>query len=178
MDLLQSAGKPILYILSGLPGAGKSTIARLLAQRLNAVWLRIDTIEQALRDMGISVTREGYDMAALLAKDFLNGGKDVISDCVNPWELTRELWMDVARGDGFPFVNIEIICKDTDEHRARVEGRTSDIEGLRLPSWQEVLERDYRPWHVERIVIDTSCKSPLESVEELVCKLTSLIARE
>ncbi|GKV79057.1 hypothetical protein PEC106568_42300 [Pectobacterium carotovorum subsp. carotovorum] len=38
----------MLIILGGLPGTGKSTIARLLASRLNAVWLRIDSIEQSL----------------------------------------------------------------------------------------------------------------------------------
>lgn len=38
----------MLLIFGGLPGTGKSTIARLLAARLGAVWLRIDSIEQAL----------------------------------------------------------------------------------------------------------------------------------
>lgn len=40
----------MLIIFSGLPGCGKSTIARALAKRLGAVYLRIDTIEQAIRD--------------------------------------------------------------------------------------------------------------------------------
>ena len=39
----------MLIIFSGLPGSGKSTIARALARRLRAVYLRIDTIEQAIR---------------------------------------------------------------------------------------------------------------------------------
>ena len=39
----------MLIIFSGLPGSGKSTIARALARRLGAVYLRIDTIEQAIR---------------------------------------------------------------------------------------------------------------------------------
>ncbi|EEQ16447.1 Uncharacterised protein [Yersinia frederiksenii] len=39
----------MLIIFSGLPGTGKSTIAHLLAERLKAVYLRIDTIEQAIR---------------------------------------------------------------------------------------------------------------------------------
>ncbi len=36
----------MLIIFSGLPGSGKSTIARTLSERLNAVYLRVDTIEQ------------------------------------------------------------------------------------------------------------------------------------
>lgn len=34
----------MLIIFSGLPGSGKSTIARALAKRLGAVYLRIDTM--------------------------------------------------------------------------------------------------------------------------------------
>jgi predicted kinase len=36
-------------VFSGLPGTGKTTISRDLAASLNAVYLRIDTIEQAIR---------------------------------------------------------------------------------------------------------------------------------
>ena len=39
----------MLIILSGLPGSGKSTIAQALAKQLHAFYLRIDTIEQAIR---------------------------------------------------------------------------------------------------------------------------------
>jgi predicted kinase len=40
---------PTLIAFAGLPGTGKTTIARELARRIGAVYLRIDTIEQALR---------------------------------------------------------------------------------------------------------------------------------
>ena len=40
-----------LYIFAGLPGTGKSTLAQQLARRFKAVHLRIDTIEQGLRDL-------------------------------------------------------------------------------------------------------------------------------
>jgi DNA polymerase III delta prime subunit len=49
-----------LVILSGLPGVGKTTIARELAAALTAVHVRIDSIEQALRDAGLTVEEEGY----------------------------------------------------------------------------------------------------------------------
>jgi predicted kinase len=37
-----------LYVFAGLTGTGKTTLSRQLAQRVGAVHLRIDTVEQAL----------------------------------------------------------------------------------------------------------------------------------
>lgn len=43
--------QPILYIFSGLPDSGKTTLARMIARQFQATYLRIDTIEQTLRDL-------------------------------------------------------------------------------------------------------------------------------
>jgi len=50
----------VLISLSGQPGVGKTTIARELAAQIGAVHLRIDSIEQTLRNQGIQVEGEGY----------------------------------------------------------------------------------------------------------------------
>jgi predicted kinase len=44
-----------LFIFAGLPGVGKSTLARSLAREQEAVFLRIDTIEAALRSAGANM---------------------------------------------------------------------------------------------------------------------------
>lgn len=41
-----------LIIFGGLPGVGKTTIARELARQLAATHVRVDSIEQAIRDSG------------------------------------------------------------------------------------------------------------------------------
>ena len=43
----------VLIVLGGLPGSGKSSIARELARETGAMWLRIDFIEQAIRESGV-----------------------------------------------------------------------------------------------------------------------------
>ena len=83
-------------------------------------------------------------------------GRIVVADCVNPWPLTRGEWRAVADRTGVPALGVEIVCSDAGEHRRRVETRATDITGHRLPTWQEVVERDYRAWDVERMVIDTA----------------------
>ncbi|MGQ7249803.1 AAA family ATPase [Halomonas sp. V046] len=42
---------PVLYIFSGLPASGKSTLAKQLAAETRSSYLRIDTVEQGLRDL-------------------------------------------------------------------------------------------------------------------------------
>lgn len=168
--------KPKLYILSGLPASGKSTLAKLLAQKLKAVYIRVDTIEQGLRDLcSYKVSSEGYRLAYRIVSDNLRMGSDVIADSCNPWELTRNEWNTVAQQADSDFQNIEIICSAADEHLQRVRQRQSEIPGLRLPTWEEIQNREYHPWDRNaRIQIDTSGKSIDHSLNELWESLTNL----
>ncbi|MEQ1864107.1 MAG: AAA family ATPase [Micropepsaceae bacterium] len=145
----------MLVILSGLPGTGKTTIARELARKLGAVHLRIDTIEQALRDKGLTVVDEGYRVAYALAEDNLRLGLTVIADSVNPLQLTREAWRDVASRAGTRSIDVEIICSDEAEHRRRVETREADIANHQLPTWDDVIAREYHAWSQHRLIVDT-----------------------
>ena len=80
-----------LVVFSGLPGVGKSTIARLLSARLRAAYLRVDTIEQAIRSGGVgAVGAAGYEVANRLAVENLRLGRHVVADCVNPVAASRK----------------------------------------------------------------------------------------
>lgn len=162
----------MLYIFSGLPASGKSELSRRIARRLGAVYLRIDSIEQGLRDLcSIDVEGEGYRLSYRIAADNLRLGHAVVADSCNPIELTRREWEQVARDSRTEFVNIEVVCSDASEHRRRVQRRVAEIPGLRLPSWSEVRKREYHAWAVDRIVIDTAGRSPAASARELLTKL-------
>ncbi|TIH13594.1 ATP-binding protein [Marinifilum sp. JC120] len=161
--------KATLYIFSGLPGSGKSTLAQSLSSELNSAYLRIDTIEQAIRDLcNFKVEGEGYRLAYRVASDNLRGGMSVVTDSCNPIELTRTEWQNVAINAGTKFINIEVICSDKTEHRKRVENRPSFIEGLKLPTWEQVEQREYHTWKSDRIVLDTAGKTQDESLQELI----------
>src|SRR5262245_1676419 len=88
----------MLIIFSGLPGTGKSTLARMLAGGLGAFYLRIDTIERAIADADQAhpVGEAGYRFAYSLAEENLRLGATVIADCVNPLEITRSAWRNSA----------------------------------------------------------------------------------
>lgn len=102
-----------------------------------------------------------------VAVDNLGLGRDVVADSVNPLEITRRAWRDVALHSGARWVEIEVVCSDAAEHRARVETRTVDVADLRPPTWDEVVNRHYEPWDSDRIVIDTAGQKMEESLAAL-----------
>ena len=163
----------MLVILGGLPGAGKTTLARAIAQRVGAVLLRIDSIEAALREAG-AVTGEmgpvGYRVAHCLAAENLSVGATVVADSVNPIEETRAAWRSVATMRGCDFLEVEVVCSDVDEHRRRVETRVADMPGLRVPSWEQVLAREFEPWR-GALVVDTATVSADEHARRIASRL-------
>jgi predicted kinase len=164
--------RPSLIVFSGLPATGKTTLAREAAARLKACHLRIDTIEQGLRELcSFGVQGEGYRLAYRIAADNLLAGIDVIADCVNPWRLTRREWAEVASRAGSLLVNVEISCSDLEEHRSRAEKRGADIADFRLPSWREIVTRDYEAWTEERIVLETAGRTIAACVDELIRRI-------
>jgi len=164
-------GAPLLIVFGGLPGTGKTTIARELSRRLGASFVRIDTIEQRLKAAGLAVGATGYAIGNAMAAENLKLGRVVVADCVNPVLASREGWRETARANATRLIEIEIICSDAAEHQRRVESRLPDISGLVLPSWQDVVSRAYEPWDREPIRLD----SAIDTIDQLVDRIEALV---
>ena len=157
----------MLIVFSGLPGSGKTTIARELARQTGAVYLRVDVIEQALRNAAVlagDVGASGYSVANALALSNLHVGQRVIADCVNPVRESRHAWQAVATAAGVELINIQVVCSDQQEHRRRVESRVGDIPGLVPPTWQSVLVHEYESWDEPLLRLDTARMTPAQAV--------------
>lgn len=117
----------LLVVFGGLPGTGKTTLSRLLADRRAATYLRIDVIDAVLSTFGYDVTES---------------------------PVARDGWSELARSTGARLAQIEVICSEPAEHRRRVEAREPDLHGYPVPDWQQVADREYQPWQGERLVVD------------------------
>lgn len=87
----------------GLPGSGKTTIAKLISEKLNAVWINADEVRKKANDWDFS--EEGRKRQALrmwtFAEEALDAGNIVVADFICPTEETRKqfnadytVWMD------------------------------------------------------------------------------------
>lgn len=171
---LDPAAGPVLVVVGGPPGVGKTEIARMLARRRGAAHLRVDTIEQALlrarAEVG-PVGPEGYAAAQSLSTDLLAGGVDVVADATNRYAVMREAWLAAGQTAGARCLQVELTCSDVAEHRRRVEQRVADIEGHKLPDWPGVESAQWDPWPDADVRLDTATLSAEEAVaviEELL----------
>lgn len=155
--------EPILIVVAGLPGTGKTTLAKLLVRELGAAYLRIDAIAipllqgQPTDDPG-EAGRAAYLVAEELGFENLASGVPVVVDGVNASHDRRALWPDLARRAHVPLAMFETTLPDPHEHRRRVEERTSGSERYLGPTWEEVAGMPYDTWndarYGERHVID------------------------
>ena len=164
----------MLIVFGGLPGTGKTTVAQTLARKLAAVYLRIDTFEQAIKSCnsgGTEIEAAGYVTAYAVAGDNLQLGSTVVADSVNSLQITRSAKRNIAFEAGVQIFEIELICSDAAIHRRRVEGRKPDIPHFQLPTWQSVLERRYDPWESAHLVVDTAKFSVEQAAEGIMQRL-------
>ena len=161
----------MLIVFGGLPGTGKTSIARILARRLAAVYLRIDTLEHAFvasKSDPPDIGPAGYLAGYALASDNLGIGMTVVADSVNALNVTRTAWRHVASDAAVQIFEVELVCSNAEMHRERVESRQTDIPDLQLPAWQDVLDRKYDRWDAEHLVIDTAKLLVEEAVERII----------
>ena|ERR1700730_11706505 len=153
--------KSKLIIVSGLPGAGKSTVAESLAEKLSVPIFSVDPIESSIIKSGIKRSFEtglaAYLVAEALAGEHLKRGLSVIIDAVSPVQEARDMWHDLVRKQNATLIIIECVL-ERKLHKKRIESRIRNIYGIPEVTWEDVENRrkQYLSWEEERLVLDTA----------------------
>jgi len=172
---------PRIIVITGIQAAGKSTVARLLAQRFErGVHIEADLLYQMIvtgrvlpQEPGVMPPEAERQLrlrlrnACLLARSFYEAGFSVVIDEIIIGERYDHLKEDLA---GLPFELVvlapraEVVAKERDASRGKrvVLGE----------EWATYLDRELRATMSTRGVwIDNSEHTPEETVEEIVRRL-------
>ena len=157
----------LLIVFAGLPGTGKSSLARTVARELRAVYLDKDTV----KDCAIAVAREmkieqgadlagplSYELLVVLARDNLSLGLSVVLDSPAGYRQFREKVSELAKSRKANLKLIECICTDESLLRQRVEGRGRELPPYRARDWADYQSNRIRFEGLteRRLVVDTA----------------------
>ena len=98
----------------GLPGSGKTTLAKKIVQMFNAVWLNADEVRKQAKDKDFSVAGRMVQASRMLtlAKKAEAQNRIVVADFICPTDNTRTIfkadytiWMDTIKEGRFEDTN-------------------------------------------------------------------------
>jgi predicted kinase len=153
---------PVLIVISGLPGTGKSHLARRLAERLPSVIVQSDFVRKIILPRPTYASAENlyvHRVAHAIIEQLLRAGYRVISDATNLAEWHREKLYRVAERTGAKLVVVRTVAPE-EIVRARLAVRVMQREPTELSDadWgvHELLKPQVEPVERPHFVVDTS----------------------
>ncbi|MGH2352188.1 MAG: AAA family ATPase [Chloroflexota bacterium] len=145
---MTSGGQPTLYILCGLPFAGKTTLARKLVSRFGLSRVAIDDINT---ERGVWVDEAGlspaewartYDEAYRRIDHLLSQEKSVVDDSVNHTRELRDWLRAIAVRHGARTVVIYVDVPPAEARRRWLENRrTATRNDVRDDDFAQVVDK-------------------------------------
>lgn len=173
--------EPILILFAGMPGSGKTTLARMAARRLTLPVFSKDRVQRVLRDHHLAAenTGDGYYIILDMADEQLSLGISVILDATFPLDHFRTVASEIAVRHQARFCAFYCYCSDDDMWRSRMTERVQYVPGWRPVGWDDVLRmrQYYQPWNENAVALD-SVRPPQENFMEALRAIETATLRK
>lgn len=172
--------KPTLILFAGMPGSGKTTLARMVARRLSIPVFAKDRVQRVLRDHHLAdeSTGDGYYLILDMADEQLSLGLSVILDATFPLDHFRMVASEIAARYQANFCAIYCYCSDDDAWRERMTTRVQYVPNWQPVGW-DVVERMrdyYQPWNDNALLMD-SLYSPEDNFPKVLAHIQQAAPR-
>ena len=138
------AGRPVLVMLMGFPGVGKSHVARLLAARLGAAHVATDQLRSRLFIAATYAPEENvtvFGAADALLDGLLADGHCVVLDATHLRRSYRSAPLATAARRGVPVVPVRVVADDAETLARLAERRVARADGDHSDADERVFRR-------------------------------------
>lgn len=128
-----------LVVVCGLPGVGKSTVAKMIVDELDGTCLRTDEIRKELFSEPQYDSEENeatYDEMFTRAEDALARGSDVVLDATFTERSKREAARDLARSNEADFRLLKVEA-DEEVVKDRISNRKDEVSDANFQTYLE-----------------------------------------
>ncbi len=148
--------EPRLVVVCGLPGVGKTTVSRRIADRLACEILRTDVVRKELFEAPVYTDEETtavYDELFERARSRIESGDPVVLDATFRKRSFRTAALGVAESMDVPFRLVEVVCEEP-----VVEERIERRDGVSDADFEIHLrfKRLFEPIEIEHLTVDNS----------------------
>jgi hypothetical protein len=146
----------MLLIVCGLPGAGKTVVAKKIAKKIGAVLLRTDVIRKKIIKKPTYSKEEKlrvYDNMFSVARKLLQNREAVILDATFAEKSNRQQAKKIAKETGLEFEIIEVKCSSEKIIKERLQKRFKDESDAKYEHYLKY-KKIFEPITEKHIIID------------------------
>ncbi|WP_285513503.1 adenylyl-sulfate kinase [Streptomyces sp. NBRC 14336] len=164
--------------LTGLPSAGKTTIARLLGDRLKAGGLRTEVLDgdeiRRFLSAGLGFSKEDRDTnvrrIGLVSEVLARNGVLSVVPVIAPYAVSREAVRERHQRNGVPYIEVHVatpvdVCSERDVKGLYARQAAGELSGL------TGVDDPYEPPVEPDLVLRTQEQTPRESADAVYALL-------